>query len=248
MKYLNVFNVVGMLSLLRLGYEIKKRLHQPRIIIVAGMCQSGSTLLFNLIRFILESKNNKVYSCHYSNFDYLQACDSDYTIIKTHKHHIKLHTMADFIFVTQRDLRDTICSAKRRWPKLFNTPQKLVNRGHHNISVYNDWKDYANFDFIYEKYMKEPNKMIERIGRILNIKDVDSIAVKNKTDGLFEMKIPERDDFDDSVYSKTLLSKHHNTSGGKSGLYKIDLTIEEIDAIEDEHMDWIANYYRKNRL
>lgn len=241
MDILLTINAVLLTGLLGIGYKIYKRLHKPKVILVVGMCQSGSTLLFNILRFMLEKKY-QVYSCHYSDYDHDKACYADYVIIKTHKHHIKLHSMADFIFTTKRDLRDTISSAKKRWPKTFNTTQKLIDRGHYNIHLLDIWKEYANYIFKYEAYFSNEDKIIREIGKHLNVKDIDTETIVKQTLELYYLSdLPKKDNFDNETYCKTLLSKHHNTSNGKIGSYRDVLKEDDIIEIENTHKEWLIH-------
>lgn len=78
-----------------------------QIIAIVGPMHSGSTLLFNMVRMLLEHAGYRVESCWCSFFERNEYDPSvDFLIVKTHGYIDKLKKAADHIFLTLRDMRD----------------------------------------------------------------------------------------------------------------------------------------------
>lgn len=141
------------------------------IISIVGPSQSGSTLVYNLIRLFYEKKGFKVIS----KFIYGKDINSLKKIINKNEIHIyKIHNyceqlkkVSNKIILTIRDLRDTVSSALKRYPEQFNTFKKQLERAEQNQVFFNSWEPYANYIFKYEDYKKRPVIIANRLFKIL---------------------------------------------------------------------------------
>ncbi|MCB0508971.1 MAG: hypothetical protein KDD21_11800 [Bacteroidetes bacterium] len=80
----------------------------------AGMIRSGSTLLYNILRIILQMKYNGNISCGWID-DYDKLEKNRRYLIKTHSINRKLVFGAEHIFYTYRDIRECLLSFKIRF-------------------------------------------------------------------------------------------------------------------------------------
>ena len=82
---------------------------------VGGMPQSGSTMLFNMLRYILELKGVQYYGFYEDYFTVGSL--KNYNIIKYHKYNKNLHSQSHYLITTKRNLLDTVASSRRRGDK-----------------------------------------------------------------------------------------------------------------------------------
>lgn len=202
-----------------------------KIISVVGPTQSGSTLIFNLLRFLYQ-KENTVSSCWVSEYKKGSFDPCDVLIVKCHGFQEILKNDSDEIFLPLRDLRDTAISrARRKGFKGINKPQfsfkwrlgKFVTYMHKNIQLFNIWKEYSTYTFHYEKFKRDEREGLKSIAAHLSIevndKIIDEILLKSKE--LHQSKkVVKSDDHTDPMYKKTLFTQSHNSSGGKSKKYQ----------------------------
>jgi hypothetical protein len=204
-----------------------------KIISVVGPTQSGSTLLFNLLRFILE-KDYIIDSCWISDFKlkkFNRQCD--YLIVKAHGYDEYLKNSSQYIFLPVRDVRDSAISRAKRdgyKSEKFKSGNRkwnilaFKNNMNHNIDLINKWKSYTTYIFKYEDYMLSKEKMLgalcNNINRSLTKADIENIILQSEQ--LHNSKkIVEFDNPDNEFYKKTLISQNHNSSGGKMGKYEV---------------------------
>lgn len=144
-------------------------------ILVSGIPRSGSTRLYNIIRLILLQKNswNDLYCCWHDHFD-LQK-QRKHNIIKLHYFDQKFCDWADFIFTTKRDLRDVAASSLE-----FNQHRGRVSDNevlltflHAVMTMYELWKEYSDYEVIYEQIPKFGLRDIMNLTEILEIENVN---------------------------------------------------------------------------
>jgi len=208
-------------------------------IVIAGMSQSGSTLLFNLIRQIYLQSGVSVYSAWFS--DYHNKRKEKAHILKIHSFNPHVLEWADLVFTTRRDLRDCVASALRRSETYLHTNAALFARV--RVQEYKDWEHHSDFEFVYEDYCHNPEPVVTKIVEKLQI-DPALIDIKAVIHAVIELShsqdLPKTDDFSNPLYKQTLLSKSHLTNGGKVGGWKNGgLLTHEIKIIHNEHGDWL---------
>ncbi|MBA43118.1 MAG: hypothetical protein CMF62_03800 [Magnetococcales bacterium] len=203
-----------------------------KIISVVGPTQSGSTLLFNLIRFILQNFY-VIDSCWVESFkkgEYDKNCE--YLIVKAHGYDQELKNKSDLIFLPIRDFRDSAISHAKRFGNNSDVYKKNNNKFNvkfymknikDNIELFSKWKEYSNYIFNYEEYTKNNKKIIDEICHkfSLNLNQDQIDTVLKKSVELHKSKnIVKVDDPNNILYKKTLISQSHNSSGGKINKYK----------------------------
>ena len=216
-----------------------------KIILVAGMEQAGSTLVFNLVQKLYRSYGNyNVDSCWITDFhkkDYNDKCD--FLVIKTHGLDRTAITNAYKIILPIRDVRDAAISAYNRGMiSKERDIDLIINRMEKNINTLNNWiksikqRKLAAFEFMYERYKKNEAGYTEILLNYLEIK-LDKEKIKESIEEINKLylskDIVKKDDFSykNIQYKKTLITQNHNTSGGQSKKYETFFSKEENDKI-----------------
>jgi len=205
------------------------------------MEQSGSTLLYNLIRYAyIHSDGYKVYGVVEDQYDPLspKAQESNIHIRKGHEYRKRLIKWADLIFVTKRDIRDCIASRRRKRdipsPGLYTTRWCL-----HLISAYEKWMKHANFEFCYEKYKNNSAQEAQRILDVLNISDVNPNELVEFDHYLLRMSGRKLDKIG---FQNILMKRNIITNKGKIGAYKDLLSQKEIIKINKKFGGWLSQH------
>lgn len=205
-----------------------------KIISVVGTTQSGSTMVFNLIRICLINAGFKVDSCFITNYeenDYNKS--ADYLIIKCHEYSEKLFEISSQIFLPVRDVRDCVISWKHRYSRNEKMSfDELIKHMSKNIDLFNIWLKPTTIILKYEDYVIDKNKyidnLLEKLGLDKNSIDLEKIFTEldsiHNGENCIETDFLQGNDFYDlhfnnEHYRKTLMTKSHNTSGGKIKKY-----------------------------
>lgn len=215
-----------------------------KIILIGGMEQSGSTLVFNLIQKLYRILGYIVDSCwivDYHKKDFNEKCDI--LVVKTHGLDRNITLNAYKIILPIRDIRDAAISASIRFsPSKGKDMPFIMSRMEKNVNIINNWHNFIkqkklnHFEFMYERFKKNEVAYTAALIDYLNISlDIDNIKeALNEINTLHNSKdIVKKDDFSyqNLQYKKTLLTQNHNTSGGKSKKYMTYFTKEENDNI-----------------
>ena len=215
-----------------------------KIILVAGMEQAGSTLVFNLVQNLYRSYNYNVDSCWITDFhkkDYNDKCD--FLVIKTHGLDRAAIMNAYKIILPIRDVRDAAISAfNRGMIGKERSIDLIIKRMERNITTLNNWtnsikqRKISAFEFMYERYKKNEIAYTEIMLNYLEIKlDRDKVkeAIENINKLHLSKDIVKKDDFSykNVQYKKTLITQNHNTSGGQSKKYETFFSKEENEQI-----------------
>lgn len=221
--------------------------HRPLKICVVGGHQVGSTRLFNLVRLSYEKIGKKVLSLapkDRPDRKELSKMSRHYDVV-LHKFHdvdIDYIKTYDIILLPIRNLLDAAMSAGIRWDKKSN--KEYIQHCYKNIERFNKFKSVATHIFKYEDY--SVNSIIEVYKVIkLNIYiNVIILIMKELEDLLHSETNTLIDDLTNSEYKKTLLSQHHNTSGGKSNKF-VDVPASILqDILDDKH---IINFMKEHK-
>jgi hypothetical protein len=221
--------------------------HKPIKICVLGGHQVGSTRLFNLVRLSYEKIGKKVLSLapkERPDRKQLSKMSRHYDVV-LHKFHdvdIDYIKTYDIILLPVRNLLDAALSAGIRWNK--NSKNEYIRHCYKNIQRFNKFKSVATHIFKYEDY--SVNSIIE-LCKVMNINIYISVIIsimKELEDLLHSETNTLTDDLTNSEYKKTLLSQHHNTSGGKSNKF-IDVPASILQYIlDDKH---IINFMKEHK-
>lgn len=211
------------------GDKIKADL---KVIVVAGMRHSGSTVLFNIIRLAFEALELPLFSC-FSEYDHCierMIGHHGYGLIKTHEIIDDVLPIADIVITTRRDLRDTVASAKRR---KFYLLDEIGSSGYaeYNRKLHDLWEKHSNHVFHYENFMTEPLETLDKLFRVIGIRGLDYAAIYEAA-----TNIPVDD------YEKTLLTPSHITDPHRVKYFTNTLTHEEISTIESTNESWLCRY------
>ena len=195
-------------------------------ICIVGTGACGSTRLFNLIRLLYEKLGNTVYSRW--NIENLNEIDNHYDIILC-----KIHDVDELNYLDQYDMKlmpirnilDAAISTNTRFPDA-----RLKDVCHFNINMFHKFQSKVNMIFRYEDFSIFT---IQELCKVLQIKPslLQIIEIMRELEHMLNDKtIVEKDDHNDKLYQKTLLSQHHNTSNGKSNkfIFLQDSQIEEL--------------------
>jgi hypothetical protein len=232
-----------------------------KVILIVGPSQSGSTLLFNMVRILLEDEGHVVDSCWHSLYtrgEYDKRVD--YLIVKCHFYEEALHKASDIVFLPLRDFRDSAVSCQKRYNNL-NTPDEYIGFLLQNIGQFESWRPYATYIFKYESYMAQKQVVVVQIAAKLGIYKIHIHDLMHELDSLHKgMGCPETDllpktEYEQLLeiehYRKTLMTKSHNTSGGQVGKHKTDIpkgTLIYIESNETIRKFLTSNCYRISAL
>ena len=213
-----------------------------KVILIAGPSQSGSTLLFNMVRILLEDEGYTVDSCWHSLYTKGEFDKNiDYLIVKCHFYDEALHRASDMVFLPLRDFRDSAVSCHKRYSNL-NTQDDYVSFLLQNIGQFESWKPHATYVFKYESYMAQKQVSLVKVAAKLGIYKIHIHDVMHELDSLHKGRgCPETDllpktEYEQLLelehYRKTLMTKSHNTSGGQVGKHKTDIPTDILIQIE----------------
>jgi len=234
------------------------------VILVAGMPQSGSTLLYNIILNLFKHTTTEMITvgskadCSATNLLTLHSSRKGIGLWKSHGRDFNCEIMLQHenikIFTTRRDIRDCVASniRKQKTQGLSNIADDYPQSNRekyiraytiHTLNAYNDWKDRSDFEFIYEAYKNTDQghkiSIILSIAQILNLSPTTT-QVKNILHFVEEL-LPAAvaENIDHPLIKESMLSKEHITNQGIVGGYKDTLYPIEIKAIEELAENWL---------
>lgn len=213
-------------------------------IVIGGMGLAGSTLCFNICRFICEELEFS-YST-YLGVDKREGKknknDKTIHIHKSHYYNNKFKGNDFFNIFVVRDLRDTVSSMKRKTPNKWNGNE--IGCADYNMGYYKSWNGKKkDFIFKYENYKSKPFETIKEITKQLGIEFSDDQikSVHNNAENLKNKDhIPEQQS--GAVWNETFLTKKHSTNNGKIGDYRSNLTEEIVSKIEKKYRNFFETH------
>lgn len=216
-----------------------------KLVVVAGAKHVGSTMLVNIIRYILD----EVLKTHYISYTTSGKINADgknipinkgydYTILKIHRFARVLLERSDLVFIPIRDIRDVSISAWKRNKASRNIEDQIQNMKK-NIMFFNSWKKNDSsltpktVIFKYEKYKSNEQEGIRFVTKqldiILNYQQIDQVV--NKVNNL--MKTPNKG---------ACMSNSNITQKGQINKWKALYTeAEKQQVLEDPHRPRISN-------
>ena len=202
-------------------------------ILVAGMRQSGSTALFNIVRFMFEAKGIDIDTGYSEGEDFIELPSTAHRprLIKTHELREDLIASASFIFTTRRDLRNTVASAARREFYLLKALLGPVNYANYNRRLHDQWRIHSQFEFVYEAFVTDESATIDQIFRTLGFDDIDIDQIRRKVHN-----IPQ------DQYDQTLLSPTHITDPEQKLTFEDTLKPSVVQTIEAHNHAWLARF------
>jgi hypothetical protein len=206
---------------------------------VAGMSQSGSTLLFNIVRLILKKSK------------------TEYELTKSHEPHIH----SDFYIVSLRDIRDTTASYYLKyshcWLSAVESAQKNIGwvkqcealaAGVHPDAP--GEKKKALF-YKYEDYQADKFKQITKLISFLGLDKFSDAEIRElifEAEGIIwnapsQLADNNQNYLRNEFYKETLMLKEHRTKNkGKVGGYKDHLSRNQGRALLEMFSGWMHQY------
>ena len=197
---------------------------------VVGMSQSGSTLLFNIVRLILNKS------------------ETEYELTKDHRPSTE---GVDFYIVSFRDIRDTTTSY---YLKYKNCWLSAVESGEKNVKWMKECEALPKKKVLfyrYEDYQDDKIKQVKKLISFLKIKELADGEIKeliSEAEGIIQSAPSSKANanqtfYKDEVYKETLMLKEHRTiNRGKVGGYKDHLSGDQIRVLHEKFLGWIQQY------
>lgn len=199
------------------------------VLLVAGMRHSGSTALFNILRLGMESLGLPFESGYTEKLDLekIAASESGIFLLKTHEYRDDVAQLADFVFTTKRDLRDTVASAVRR---NFPLCERLnaIEYSKYNRQLWEMWAEMSDYEFHYETHMREP---VQSVMSVLNAVGLQRAGAYEIAKGINALPTDQ--------YNVTLLSPTHITDPERKLTYQDNLTQEQVYIINRNNARWL---------
>lgn len=175
---------------------------KPKVIVVGGVPRSGSTWVYNAIRFLLSEAGESVYSTWVKDYDSSQVASFDRTVIKLHDHS-DLAFPADLVVTTKREIVERLASLIRMtW--LTQNEKEVRSAFEKHQLLYDWWNSKSDIEVDYAVMIDSPTvelfKLSEKLGLRLTETDFSNIA--NQLD---ELSIGKQSHYD----STTLVHPNH---------------------------------------
>lgn len=202
-----------------------------RLIYSAGMPRSGSTLLFNILRLILQKEYENQLSYGWIE-DVETLPQGDIYLIKTHHLNRMGIWRAYKTFYTYRDIRDVLVSRLRKFDK-----DPTITMVRYYIQQDQLAKKHSDFTFQYETMAQDLPGVVSRIASELNIRiEAEEIIQR--------LPNPNKVNVKEGEHSKETLLHNDHVTGTVSGEWKDILSQILIDQIHKEFEWWfIKNGY-----
>jgi len=233
-------------------------------IAVVGMPQSGTTALYNIVNFILRLNHFKVKNALYHptvmhnnviNEEYLRTYTGDEILIVKEHHFIPFlcNEWSDIIFVSKRDIRDSIASRLRRGKTLISKGKmKSVEHTYdaNSPQAFQRWCEYLTDDCF--KHWVESAEQNKR-----KILPIDYVEFKTNPRSVIKLIYGQLKEFHNNLrldedkvldainnlhrYDEktTFFSPSKITNSGEIGSFKNNLSQEEIKYINQNFKEWI---------
>lgn len=209
---------------------LESRKAYDKRILIAGMKRSGSTWLYNVVRFCYINAGHTTYG------DYIDKYESHTC---AHVHVVKIHPFdptlmvdTDRILTSIRDIRDAVASMVRR--NLINNCKEEVIEAARNMisSEHLCWAPFSDLEVRYEYMITHRMETVEMVLALLGIESVDPAEVVNDVEKLGRVVFPGRE-------RTSQLWPNHITDG-RSNAYLDTFESETIRAVEHECAEWLA--------
>lgn len=193
-----------------------------KVILAAGMVRTGSTWLYNVLRYAYLNAGQRVYGCYAS--DYVTETQADVHVVKIHNYDDELRRRADLIFTCWRDLRDVAASAVRKgW--VTGDAADLVPYLRRILAMqYDAWEPCSDYEAMYPMIADMPLLAVRRLLARLDLDSRFAEPILADLDKIGRIVQP-------GVNEETQLWPDHITDGGV-GTYARTLSQEAIRAVE----------------
>lgn len=195
------------------------------LFISCGIPRSGSTLLYNIIRLILEQKSDLALSGGWFDDFNEWGKNGDAYIVKSHHLSSHMKYRANKVFFSYRDIRETIVSAKR---KFNSTPS--IEMARNQVNLYYKAKMYADKMISYERLTKDTMDIVNSISKEMKV-DVNADEIVESLKGISAVG---------KGYSKVTLLHNNHATGTKLDDVRNELGEKLYMQINSEFKDWFA--------
>jgi hypothetical protein len=140
-----------------------------KLIVCAGIHHSGSTWIYNILRYAFMNAEKKVHADQYGKGAFDLKCNAEVYIAKTHLFWPELAEKADIVITSIRDIRDIIASAIRREEILGSATAVSAETQRIIALEYEPWKAYSNYEMRYEEMIADRVGMALKILTLLDL-------------------------------------------------------------------------------
>lgn len=192
---------------------------------VAGMSQSGSTLLYNIVRLILKKSK------------------TEYELTKDHPPSTE---GVDFYIVSFRDIRDTTTSYYLKYSHCWLS---AVESAQKNIEWMKECEALPKKKVLFYRYEDYKANKVEQIRKLISFLGIDEFSDAEIRELIFEAEgiiwnaASAKDNCTTGAYEETLMLKEHQTKNkGKVGGYKDHLSRNQGRALLEMFSEWMHQY------
>lgn len=221
--------------------------NRPKDIIVCGMQRSGSTMLFNLVRNLVNLSNNEINTFFETDFGYNNILKIDHhSLIK------KTHNFSPYIakqikrkkiiaFFTHRDIRDVMVSViQKGWVKNID---EWIENGRLKAIANNAilWAKTKNMIVLsYTDLMQNREKCVQTIAETLNIKlTSEQISPIINSSNIEQVREQIKDMARNSKINTESQLHHNHIADAETGKWKNFFSPEEIRKINKLCADYL---------
>ncbi|KAH7426259.1 hypothetical protein KP509_11G092500 [Ceratopteris richardii] len=170
-----------------------------KLVICAGPERSGSTWLFNALRFLLETTGQRVHSYWINHLTqskliqrgYKRTSDAAHILVKTHKWSEDWDpTSADLIVLTERD----ICGVVNSYIRVGWLPKDMRYLKSYIVDYlkdHNRWKEVAHLIIHYEDIADVGGRELLCLNQLLNLLHFNSMDVASISERIKNIPVPQ---------------------------------------------------------
>lgn len=130
------------------------------LIVSAGMPGTGSTWLYNVLRYAFINARMRTYGCYADLYD--PRVEAQVHVVKVHSYGEELGRDADFVFTMTRDLCEVAASYVRRGMVEFE-PCAVIDRLNQNLADHDRWSAHSCLETDYRTMKTCPIRSVRAI-------------------------------------------------------------------------------------
>lgn len=191
-----------------------------RLVVCAGASRSGSTLLYNMTRILLERSGAAPSAGWIKD---LQEPLRDVAVVKLHAWHPEVAERADAVFASYRDLRQVARSRHRMgW---LREGEAMYDQIAAIVSHHEKWERRADATFSFERLLADSTDCVRQIANVLDIEASLPLLeqVPQEAQGIAAPEsLP-----DGAVHDSTTLLHINHRGGGRSDPFEFENEVHE---------------------
>jgi hypothetical protein len=202
----------------------------PRTVVVATAPRTGSTWVYNAVRFLLEAGGNEVYASWHEHYRGATEGDSRVHVVKVHEPR-QITFPYDTLITTERDLVERLASLIRMgW--LARTDAAVLKARKWSIQLQAFWVEHSDLVLDFEQIEQRPERAVQELARTLGVSCnvVEAERIATRIEDLHEPAAGEKYD------TETLLHPGHHSDGVETAEIAawVRRVFEQADAGGDE--------------